>query len=204
METSLDSPRGPIGLSGSLYVVLSFSDFWPLRLYHLSCGRTVGRINLSVFFLGKTRGFLSFFFQMSLALRGNDFNFFSSTNKAKMELIGRKWAKKSTLLPDWHPRCSHFVVRKSRFLDFFNVFLELFGKCLSIVFGLRRPTFGRIFIFKSWYMTPKIEIFGQKYAHFGGFKGSFLTILRVEKVGFWTFSNFFWVVWEVFMDCFRL
>ena len=40
-------------------------------------------------------------------------------------------------------------------------------------------------------MTPNIEIFGQKYAHFGGFEGSFLTILWVEKVVFWTFSKLF-------------
>ena len=41
-------------------------------------------------------------------------------------------------------------------------------------------------------MTPKIEIFGQKFAHFGRFEGSFLTILGVEKVVFWTFSKLFW------------
>ena len=40
-------------------------------------------------------------------------------------------------------------------------------------------------------MTPKIEIFGQKFAHFDGFEGSFLTILGVEKVIFGTFSKFF-------------
>ena len=40
-------------------------------------------------------------------------------------------------------------------------------------------------------MTPKSEIFGQKYAHFGGFEGSFWTILRVKKVVFWKFSKLF-------------
>ena len=40
-------------------------------------------------------------------------------------------------------------------------------------------------------MTPKIEIFDQKFAHFGRFEGSFLTILGVEKVVFWTFSKLF-------------
>ena len=40
-------------------------------------------------------------------------------------------------------------------------------------------------------MTTKIEIFGQKFAHFRGFEGSFLTILGVKKVVFWTFSKFF-------------
>ena len=41
-------------------------------------------------------------------------------------------------------------------------------------------------------MTPTIEIFGQKLAHFGGFDGSFLTILGVKKVVFWTFGKLFW------------
>ena len=41
-------------------------------------------------------------------------------------------------------------------------------------------------------MTPKIEIFGQNWAHFGGFEGSFLTILGVKKVVFLTFSKLFW------------
>ena len=35
----------------------------------------------------------------------------------------------------------HFGGQKSRFLDFFKVVLELFRKCLGIVFGLKRPTF---------------------------------------------------------------
>ena len=41
-------------------------------------------------------------------------------------------------------------------------------------------------------MTPKIEIFDQKYAHFGSVEGSFLTILGVKKVILWTFSKLFW------------
>ena len=40
-------------------------------------------------------------------------------------------------------------------------------------------------------MTPKIEIFGQKFAYFGRSEGSFLTILGVKKVVFWTFSKLF-------------
>ena len=155
---------------------------------------------------------------MSLAIRGNDFNFFFSTNKAKIELVERKWTRKSTLLvkltsviwPFWGSKksfsglfrtcfgvvqevfghcfwpwkayfwgyfqlerllndpenqnflskiCSfwhfwgvifdHFGGRKSRFLDFFKVVLELFRKCLGIVFDLKRPTFGGIFSSKG-------------------------------------------------------
>mgnify|MGYP001790979268 CR=1 FL=1 len=52
-------------------------------------------------------------------------------------------------------------------------------------------------------MTPKIEIFGQNLAHFDRFEGSFLTILGVEKVVFWTFSKLFWSclgsVWALFL-----
>ena len=40
-------------------------------------------------------------------------------------------------------------------------------------------------------MTQKIEIFDKKFAHFGRFEGSFLTILGVEKVLIWTFSKLF-------------
>ena len=51
-------------------------------------------------------------------------------------------------------------------------------------------------------MTSKIEIFDQNIAHFGSFEGSFLTILGVEKVIFWTFSKLFWsclgCVWALF------
>ena len=41
-------------------------------------------------------------------------------------------------------------------------------------------------------MTPKIEIFDENLAYFGSFEGSFLTILGLEKVIFWTFSKLFW------------
>ena len=54
----------------------------------------------------------------------------------------------------WGPKFVHFgrfegsfltiLGVKSRFLDFFKIVLDLFGKCLSIVFGLKVPTFGCI------------------------------------------------------------
>ena len=37
-----------------------------------------------------------------------------------------------------------------------------------------------------------MKIFDEKYAHFDRFEGSFLTILGVENVVFWTFSMLFW------------
>ena len=54
-------------------------------------------------------------------------------------------------------------------------------------------------------MTSKIEIFDQKFAHFGGFGGSFLTILDAEEVVFWPFSKVdrscLEIVWALFLDC---
>ena len=41
-------------------------------------------------------------------------------------------------------------------------------------------------------MTPKIEIFSQNLATFDVFDGTFLTILGVKKVVFWTFGKLFW------------
>ena len=40
-------------------------------------------------------------------------------------------------------------------------------------------------------MTPKIEIFGQKFAHFDRFEVSFLTILGFKKGILSTFSKLF-------------
>ena len=47
-------------------------------------------------------------------------------------------------------------------------------------------------------MTPKIEIFGQKFAHFDGSEGSFLTILGGQES---RFLDFFKVVLELFKKC---
>ena len=139
---------------------------------------------------------------MSLAIRGNDFNFFFSANDPKIELVDRKWTSKSTLLAKLTSVIWPFWVSKKSFSGLFQSFLELFRNCLGIVLGLRRPTFGCIFSSKGPLMTPKIDIFCQKFAHFGGFEGSFLTILEVKKVDFWTFSKLFWTclgsVWAFF------
>ena len=40
-------------------------------------------------------------------------------------------------------------------------------------------------------MTLEIGIFDQKYAQFGDFDVSYLTILKVQKVVFWKFSKMF-------------
>ena len=51
-------------------------------------------------------------------------------------------------------------------------------------------------------MTPKIEIFGQKYAHFGCFEGSFWTIFEGQKS---RFLKIFKVVFKaLFSDTYTL
>ena len=79
--------------------------------------------------------------KIKVAIKGNDFCMIFGTNKAKIELVERKWSKTRHIWPFW--------TRKSRFLDFFNVALELFKKCLGIVFDLKRATFGGTISSKS-------------------------------------------------------
>ena len=43
--------------------------------------------------------------------------------------------------PIWGVIFDNFGGQKSRFLDFFKAVLDLFGKCLGFVFGLKRPIF---------------------------------------------------------------
>ena len=73
-----------------------------------------------------------FFFLMSLAIRGNAFKIFFSANEPKIELVQRKWTQKSTLLANLTPVIWPFEGQKSRFLDFFAVFLEFFRKCVGL------------------------------------------------------------------------
>ena len=75
-----------------------------------------------LFFL-KIVCYFFFFFQISLAIRGNDFNFFFSTNKPKIELVGRKWTQKSTLFPKSTSKIWPFWVWKNYFSVYF------FEKC---------------------------------------------------------------------------
>ena len=88
-------------------------------------------------------------------------------------------------------------------IDFFKVVLDMFRKCLVFVFGVKGSTLRCILSFEDRYMTLKIEILGQQFDHFGRFEGSFLTILGVKKVDFWTFSKLFWTclgsVWALFL-----
>ena len=51
----------------------------------------------------------------------------------------------------------NFGGQKSRFLDFFKVVLNLFGKCLGFIFGLKKPISECIFSSIGPTMNPKIE-----------------------------------------------
>ena len=61
-------------------------------------GGGVGRIFSPKFLWKKLVFFFSFFFFMCLAQKRNDFNFFCSSNKPKIELPERKWTQKLTFL----------------------------------------------------------------------------------------------------------
>ena len=59
---------------------------------------------------------------------------------------------------------AHFDIfsgQKSRFLDFWEIVLELFGSCLGIIFDRLRSNFWYIFDSIGWYMDSKIEILGK-------------------------------------------
>ena len=75
----------------------------------------------------------------------------------------------------WEGHFDHFCGKKSCFLDFLKVVLELFRSCLGIIFFLTSPTFKCIRSSKCWYITSKIKIFTQilalwegNFAHFRG------------------------------------
>merc|ERR1712155_158459 len=58
----------------------------------------------------------------------------------------------------WEGHFDHFGGKKSRFLEFLKVGLELFRSYLGIIFGLKSLTFRCIFSAKGRYMTSKIKI----------------------------------------------
>ena len=86
---------------------------------------------------------------MSLAIRGNDFNFFYNQQAKNRDRRSKMDSKIDTFCQIDIRDLAILGGRKSSFLDFFEVFLELFGKCLGIVFEQERPTFGCIFSFKG-------------------------------------------------------
>ena len=64
----------------------------------------------------------------------------------KIKIFGQKFAHFGTFEG---PFLTILGAKKSLFLDFFKVLLQLFKKFLGIVFGLKRPTFGCILSSKS-------------------------------------------------------
>ena len=87
---------------------------------------------------------------------------------SKIKFLGQNFAL-------WEGNFDHFQGQKSRFFDFLTVFLELFGSCLGIIFGLKSPNFSYIFGSKVQYMTSKIKNLCQILAlwegHFDHFLG---------------------------------
>ena len=86
----------------------------------------------------------------------------------------------------WEGHFDHFQGKKTHFLDFLKVVLEMFRSYLGIILGFKSLTFRCIFSSKGQYMTSNLKIFGQKLAlweghfdHFGGQKSSFLTFWKL-------------------------
>ena len=74
---------------------------------------------------------------MSLAIRGNDFNFFFSTKKAKIELLDRKWTQKSTLFGQVDIRDLAILgVEKVVFWTFSNMFWSCSGSVWALFLTL--------------------------------------------------------------------
>ena len=58
----------------------------------------------------------------------------------------------------WDGNFGQFAGKKSYFLAFFKIILELFRKCLGIVFVLKRPSFWCIYTSKCW-LIAVIRVF---------------------------------------------
>ena len=87
------------------------------------------RIYLSFLYFEKLSVVLSFFFN-SLSYGGERFYFFFQFQQAKNRACRSKMHPKFDL-PDWLLWFGYFGGRKSRFLNLFEIFLELFMKCLG-------------------------------------------------------------------------
>ena len=101
--------------------------------------------------------------------------------------------KIDTFWPDWHSSFVHFGGRKSRFLDFFKVVLDLFGKCLGFVFCRKRPTFV-LFATHNW-----VSPLGSREALINVDKASsgvfivWLCSHNIRVLG----SRVLWIVWGI-------
>ena len=129
---------------------------------------------------------------MSLANRGNDFNFFYEPNKAIWELKNRKWVQKSTIFGQIDIRVlailrvqkvvSNFFGEKTQYFFSF-IFLNVFryqGTWFLFFSGPNKA----ILELKNQKWVQKLTIFDQIDIHV-------LAILGVQKVVFWTFSKLF-------------
>ena len=119
-----------------------------------------------------------------------------SLNNSKITL---KKSRKRLFLPQKWPKWTTQIGQNIKNLDLKSqILMSLmdFQSCLGSVWALfsvlNDQLLGVFTALKVLYMTPEIEILGQNFAHFDRFEGSFLTILGIEKVVFWTFSKLFW------------
>ena len=104
--------------------------------------------------------------------------------------------------PIWGVIFGHFGGQKSRFLDFFKVVLDLFRKCLGIVFGFLGPTFACSF---TWSINDPdncglgskkcsfLPTWGVIFDNFGGRKSHFLDFFKVVLELFRKFGHSFWL-----------
>ena len=106
---------------------------------------------------------------------------------SKIEILGQ-------ILAFWEGHFDYFQGLKTHFLDFLKVVLELFRSCLGIIFGFKSHTFRCTFDSKGWYMTSKIENYGQILGIWEGHFDDF----QAQKTHFLDFLK---VVLELFRSC---
>ena len=80
---------------------------------------------------------MSLFFFSSLAMRGNDFYFFFQYQQGNIRARRSKMDAKIDTFGQFDTRDLAILRAKKSISGLFEVFLELFGKCLSIVFNLK-------------------------------------------------------------------
>ena len=132
---------GVLGQSGSHFLGLLVLDFFTPTNLGLYLVGGWGVLPLKFFRCLKLRSFFFFFFEMCLAIRGNDFNFFFSANEPKIELVQRKWTQKSTLLANLTPVIWPFWGSKKSFSGLFRSFFRLVWEVFRHCFCLYKAYF---------------------------------------------------------------
>merc|ERR1712131_226917 len=103
---------------------------------------------------------------MSLAIRGNDFNFFFDTNKPKIELVGRKWTQKSELFARLTSVIWPFWGSKKSFSGVFRSFLRVVWEVFRHYFRPKKAYFWVYFQLQRFINDPKNRKFRSKICPF--------------------------------------